>query len=126
MVNDSVVSVTDAAGLFSFKIRPESFNIKAEKDGYASERISVMSPAKSITDLLVTVMRNKELDEVVVTASPKIETATKAILFPTKQNQQYSTNGYQLVDNMNIPDIVSSNHNQCIEWTKRSMSDKWH
>lgn len=114
MVNDSVVSVTDAAGLFSFKIRPESFNIKAEKDGYASERISVMSPAKSITDLLVTVMRNKELDEVVVTASPQIETATKAIWFPTKQNQQYSTNGYQLVDNMNIPDIVSSNHNQSI------------
>ncbi len=114
MVNDSVVSVTDASGIFSFRIRPGSFFIKASKDGYESDRISVMNPPKAITDLLVTMMRKNELDEVVVTASSRIETATKAIWHPSKQDQQYSTNGYQLVDNMNIPDIVSSNHNQSI------------
>lgn len=33
MVNDSIVSVTDISGLFSFRIQPESFYIKAAKDG---------------------------------------------------------------------------------------------
>lgn len=113
-INDSVVSSTDASGIFSFRIKPESFYIRALKDGYESELISVMNPNNAITDLLVTLVRINELDEVVVTASPQIETATKAIWYPLKQDQQYSTNGYQLVDNMNIPDIVSSNHNQSI------------
>lgn len=114
MVNDSIMSVTDTSGLFSFRIQPKSFYIKAAKNGYESERISVMNPTNAITDLLVTMMRNNELDEVVVTASPQIETATKAIWYPSKQEQRYSTNGYQLVDNMNIPDVVSSSHNQSI------------
>lgn len=114
MVNDSIVSVTDTSGLFSFRIRPKSFYIKAAKNGYESERISVMNPTRAITDLLVTMIRNNELDEVVVTAYPQIETATKAIWYPSKQEQRYSTNGYQLVDNMNIPDVVSSSHNQTI------------
>ena len=114
MVNDSVVSVSDASGTFSFRIHPASFYIRAVKDGYESERISVMNPTRAITDLLITMMRSNELNEVVVTASPQIETASKAIWYPSKQDQQYSTNGYQLVDNMNIPDIVSSNHNQSI------------
>ena len=114
MVNDSIVSVTDTSGLFSFRIRPKSFYIKAAKNGYESERISVMNPTRAITDLLVTMMRSNELNEVIVTASPQIETATKAIWYPSKQEQRYSTNGYQLVDNMNIPDVVSSSHNQTI------------
>lgn len=59
--------------------------IRASKDGYESEHISVMNPNKAITDLLVTLKRNNELDEVVVTASPQIETATKAIWYPSKQ-----------------------------------------
>lgn len=114
MVNDSVVSVSDASGTFSFRIHPASFYIRAVKDGYESERISVKNPTRAITDLLITMMRSNKLNEVVVTASPQIETASKAIWYPSKQDQQYSTNGYQLVDNMNIPDIVSSNHNQSI------------
>ncbi|MGN0350200.1 MAG: hypothetical protein ACI4ES_01005, partial [Roseburia sp.] len=113
-VNDSVVSSTDASGMFSFSIKPESFYVRASKDGYESEFISVMNPTKDITDLFITMIRNNELDEVVVTASPQIETATKAIWYPSKQEQRYSTNGYQLVDNMNIPDIASSSHNQSI------------
>lgn len=113
-VNDSVMSSTDASGLFSFRIRSESFDIYASKDGYESECISVMNPSKDITGLLMTIFRHNELDEVVVTASPQIETATKAIWYPSKQEQRYSTNGYQLVDNMNIPDVVSSSHNQSV------------
>lgn len=114
IVDDSVMSVTDSYGKFSFKIQPKTFYISASKDGYASERISIMNPTKAIADLQVTMIRKYELDEVVVTASTQIETATKAIWYPTKQNQQYSTNGYQLIENMNFPDIVSSNHNQSI------------
>lgn len=113
-VNDSVVSSTDASGMFSFKIKPESFYISASKDRYDSERIAVINPKKDIIDLIVTILRHNELDEVVVTSSSKIETATKAIWFPSKLEQRYSTNGYQLVDNMNLPDIVSSSHNQSI------------
>ena len=113
-VNDSVVASTDASGMFSFKIKPESFYISVTKDKYDSERISVINPKKDIADLIVTILRHNELDEVVVTSSSKIETASKAIWFPSKQEQRYSTNGYQLVDNMNIPDIVSSSHNQSI------------
>lgn len=113
-VNDSVVSSTDSSGIFSFRIQAESFYISASKDGYESEHIAVMNPKKDITNLLLTILRRNELDEVVVTSSPQIETAAKAIWFPSKQEQRYSTNGYQLVDNMNIPDIVSSSHNQSI------------
>lgn len=113
-INDSIRSTTDASGVFSFRIRPDSFGIYASKDGYESEHITVMNPSKDITGLLVTIFRHNELDEVVVTSSPRIETATKAIWYPSKQDQRYSTNGYQLVDNMNIPDIVSSSHNQSI------------
>jgi len=113
-VNDSVRSITDRSGAFSFRIRPNSFDIYASKDGYESEHIAVMNPSKDITSLLVTIFRHNELDEVVVMSSPQIETASKAIWYPSKQEQRYSTNGYQLVDNMNIPDIVSSNHNQSI------------
>lgn len=113
-VNDSVVSLTDASGIFSFRMQPESFYISASKNGYESESIAVMNPKKDITDLFVTIFRHKELEEVVVTSSPQIETAAKAIWFPSKQEQRYSTNAYQLVDNMNIPDIVSSSHNQSI------------
>lgn len=113
-VNDSVVSSTDSSGIFSFRIQAESFYISASKDGYESEHIAVMNPKKDITKLLLTILRRNELDEVVVTSSPQIETAAKAIWFPSKQEQRYSTNGYQLVDNMNIPDIVSSSHNQSI------------
>ncbi len=113
-VNDSLVYSTDASGIFNFRIQLESFYIRASKDGYESERIAVMNPQKDIKDQLITVLRHNELDEVIVTSSPRIETATKAIWFPSKQDQRYSTNGYQLVDNMNIPDIVSSSHDQSI------------
>ena len=114
MVNDSTLAVTDASGAFNFKIHPASFVLQALKKGYDAEAISIMNPSNDIKDLLVTMLQHNELSEVVVTASPQIETATKAIWYPSKQDQRYSTNGYQLVDNMNIPDIVSSNHSHSI------------
>ncbi|MCM1067777.1 MAG: outer membrane beta-barrel family protein [Muribaculaceae bacterium] len=45
------------------------------------------------------------LDEVVVTADAQIETAKKVILRPTKQEKRHSTNGYSLLENMNLPDF---------------------
>jgi len=45
------------------------------------------------------------LDEVVVTADPRIETAGKVILRPTKLEKKHSTNGYTLLANMNLPDF---------------------
>lgn len=45
------------------------------------------------------------LDEVVVTADAQIETAKKVILRPTKLEKRHSTNGYSLLENMNLPDF---------------------
>ncbi|MCM1224501.1 MAG: hypothetical protein NC548_59645, partial [Lachnospiraceae bacterium] len=45
------------------------------------------------------------LDEVVVTADAQIETAKKVILRPTKLEKKHSTNGYSLLENMNLPDF---------------------
>lgn len=45
------------------------------------------------------------LDEVVVTADTQIETAKKVILRPTKLEKKHSTNGYALLENMNLPDF---------------------
>lgn len=45
------------------------------------------------------------LDEVVVTADAQIETAKKVILRPTKLEKKHSTNGYTLLENMNLPDF---------------------
>lgn len=45
------------------------------------------------------------LDEVVVTADAQIETARKVILRPTKLEKKHSTNGYTLLENMNLPDF---------------------
>ncbi len=46
-----------------------------------------------------------ELDEVVVTADNQIETAKKVILRPTRLEKRHSTNGYTLLENMNLPDF---------------------
>lgn len=45
------------------------------------------------------------LDEVVVTADTQIETSRKVILRPTKLEKKHSTNGYTLLENMNLPDF---------------------
>ncbi len=45
------------------------------------------------------------LDEVVVTADAQIETAKKVILHPTKLEKENSTNGYTLLENMNLSDF---------------------
>ncbi|MDE6740802.1 MAG: hypothetical protein K2J58_00555, partial [Muribaculaceae bacterium] len=45
------------------------------------------------------------LDEVVVTADTQVETAQKVILRPTKLEKEHSTNGYALLENMNLPDF---------------------
>lgn len=45
------------------------------------------------------------LDEVVVTADAQIETGKKTILYPTKLEKRHSTNGYQLLSNMNLPEL---------------------
>ncbi len=45
------------------------------------------------------------LDEVVVTTDAKVETAKKVILRPTKLEKKHSTNGYTLLENMNLADF---------------------
>lgn len=45
------------------------------------------------------------LDEIVVTADSQIETPKKVILRPTKLEKKHSTNGYSLLENMNLPDF---------------------
>jgi hypothetical protein len=45
------------------------------------------------------------LDELVVTADAQIETAKKVILRPSKLEKKHSTNGYALLENMNISDF---------------------
>ena len=45
------------------------------------------------------------LDEVVITADAQIKTAKKVILRPTKLEKKHSTNGYSLLENMNLPDF---------------------
>ncbi len=46
-----------------------------------------------------------ELKEVIVTADTKIETAKKVILRPSELEKRHSTNGYVLLQNMNLPDF---------------------
>ncbi len=45
------------------------------------------------------------LNEVVITADSQVETAKKVILRPTKLDKRHSTNGYSLLENMNLPDF---------------------
>ncbi len=45
------------------------------------------------------------LEEVQVTADAQIETAKKVILRPTILEKKHSTNGYSLLENMNLPDF---------------------
>ena len=45
------------------------------------------------------------LDEVVVTADAQIGNRQKVILRPTKLEKKHSTNGYSLLENMNLPDF---------------------
>lgn len=85
----------------------------------------IISLILSLSALIVNAQENKslivrndsvtsELKEVIVTASPLVETASKVILYPTQQERRYSTNAYQLIENMNIPNLVASNHNKSI------------
>jgi hypothetical protein len=46
------------------------------------------------------------LDEVVVTADSQVETAKKVIVRPTKLDKKHSTNGYALLENLNLPDFT--------------------
>lgn len=50
-------------------------------------------------------IQSQQLQEVVVTADSQIETGKKTILYPTKLDKKHSTNGYQLLANMNLPDF---------------------
>lgn len=62
------------------------------------------------------------LDEVVVTADTWIETAQKVILRPTKLERKHSTNGYSLLENMNLPDFnVNSSAQSISTLTGRSV-----
>ncbi len=54
------------------------------------------------------------LEEVVVTADAHIETDKKVILRPTKLEKKHSTNGYSLLENMNLPDFNVNASNQTI------------
>lgn len=45
------------------------------------------------------------LEEVTVTADSQIETVKKVILRPTKLEKKHSTNGYMLLENMNLTDL---------------------
>lgn len=54
------------------------------------------------------------LDEVVATADPRIETAKKVILTPTKMEKRHSTNVYTLLANMNLPDFNVNLSSQAI------------
>jgi hypothetical protein len=46
------------------------------------------------------------LNEVVVTADSQIETAKKVIVRPTKLDKKHSTNGYALLENLNLPGLT--------------------
>lgn len=46
-----------------------------------------------------------ELKEIVVTADAQTETAKKVIIRPTEQDKKHSTNGYSLLENLNLPDF---------------------
>lgn len=54
------------------------------------------------------------LDEVEVTADSRSETAKKVILRPTVLEKKHSTNGYTLLENMNLPDFNVSASQQTI------------
>ncbi len=54
------------------------------------------------------------LEEVMVTADTKIETAKKVILRPTKLEKKHSTNGYSLLESMNLPDFNVNPSDQTI------------
>lgn len=45
------------------------------------------------------------LQEVVIEGSDAIETGKKTILYPTKLEKRHSANGYQLLANMNLPEL---------------------
>ncbi len=46
------------------------------------------------------------LEDVVVTADAQIETPKKVMLRPTGLEKKHSTNGYALLENMNLPDFI--------------------
>lgn len=68
--------------------------------------LAMVSPTLAHTQQQVaTDSLTNTLDEVVITADSQIETAKKVILRPTKLEKRHSTNGYSLLENMNLPDF---------------------
>ena len=113
-LNDSLVARTTENGLFVVKIPKNTISLLFTKDGFLSESVCVENPTTDIRTLMITLFQSKELAEVVVVTDSHLEVPTKTIYIPTNEEKKYSTNGYQLVDKMSIPDITSSNHNQSI------------
>jgi hypothetical protein len=114
VVNDSIVASTNTNGKFAFDCILEKLTAYFTKDGYKSEKIYMNSLSSNIKDLEVTLYRLTELNEVVVQANSQYEVASKSIYIPSRDDKQYSQNGYQLLENMKIPDLVSSNHNKSV------------
>lgn len=104
-VGQDTLAVSDANGAFAFNTQKSlEIVLTIAKDGYSMETMCLKDPSDDV-HLQVIMYRCFELGEVVLKAKRIKETVSKTLLFPSKKESKHSFNVFQLIDNMNLPDL---------------------
>jgi hypothetical protein len=107
---------SDLDGQFTFlSVTPDNYLIKITCLGYLDTYINLPTVTQNIDLGTLTISDNTQvLHEIVVTANRVIEKNNKQILFPDAMQIKTSTQGFDLLNKMQIPDIVINGANRTI------------
>ncbi|MDD3940133.1 MAG: TonB-dependent receptor [Phycisphaerae bacterium] len=107
---DSVLvngGVTDANGNFSINLQQgDDYFLLVSYIGFQDKYIA-LSGLESSVDIGTIVLKgdNKMLGELVVTAKQQINQLEKSLIFPSDLNKKHASNGFELLNNMMIPQL---------------------
>lgn len=116
-IRDSVLTtgcISNEKGEFALKgLKPDSYLLKISYVGYMSEDIRIDNLAKRLDVGTVVLHPDNRLEEVVVTGSSKRYGSNRQIMIPTETQLNISSNGWGLLQNLQLARIkISPMNNQ--------------
>lgn len=109
--------MSDVAGKFRCAVPMGSASVKISFVGYATYNLKIHTTAKEEVDLGEITLQKDDIaiDEVVVTASAVKRSVDKTVLYPTQIQTKSSSNGLELLKNINLPGMLVDPVNQSVQ-----------
>lgn len=113
--------VANSDGKFEIIIPLKDYTIIISSIGYKDNKIHITNSNRQIDLGTIPLKENiRELNEITVYGSPIIEDVTKTIVYPTSQELKASTNGIDLLQSMQLPELFVDPVNESISVTGTS------